>query len=363
VPVSSAAKASAVVAAALLAGAAVGAGAYAVLDRNNTVTTAEVRPVTITQAVQAAVSPGKALTVGSIYKLAYRGVVKITVTSTSSSGFPSGQTEKAQGSGFVYDDAGHIVTNQHVVDGAQSISVQFWNGHSYPATLVGADPSTDTAVIKVAAPASMLYPLQLGDSSAVQVGDNVVAIGSPFGLSETVTSGIVSALHREMTSPNNFTIDDSIQTDAAINHGNSGGPLLNQEGKVIGMNSQIESDSGGNDGVGFAVPSNTMHTIADKLISSGKVEHAYLGVQLSSAASGVRLDCVSSGTAAAKAGLKQGDVVTVFAGKGVKSIDDLRNAVDAKQPGAVVSVTYTRSGTSHTAHVTLGARPTIVQGC
>jgi putative serine protease PepD len=362
--VSSAAKASAVVAAALLTGAAVGAGSYAVLDRTNATTSADVRPVTVTQAVEAAASPGKALTVGSIYKLAYRGVVKITVTSTSSSGFPAGgQTEKSQGSGFVYDSAGHVVTNQHVVDGADSISVQLWNGRTYPATLVGADPSTDTAVIRVNAPASMLHPLALGDSSSVEVGDNVVAIGSPFGLAETVTAGIVSALHREMTSPNNFTIDDSIQTDAAINHGNSGGPLLNQQGKVIGINSQIESDSGGNDGVGFAVPSNTVKTIAAKLIASGKVEHAYLGVQLTDAANGVGLECVNTGTPAADAGLQQGDVITVFAGKKVRSIDELRSAVDAKQAGSTVTLTYIRDGKSHVTKVTLGTRPTAVQSC
>src|SRR5262249_27829197 len=211
--------------------------------------------------------------------------------------------------------------------------------------------------------ASTLFPLQLGDSSAVQVGDNVVAIGSPFGLSETVTAGIVSALHREMTSPNNFTIDDSIQTDAAINHGNSGGPLLNQQGKVIGMNSQIESDSGGNDGVGFAVPSNTVRSIADKLISTGKVEHAYLGVSLQSASNGVSLESVCSGTPAADAGLQQGDVVTIFAGKKVTTIDELRNAVDAKHPGASVSVSYTRSGKTHTTSVTLGTRPTTLPTC
>ena len=144
-------------------------------------------------------------------------------------------------------------------------------------------------MIKVDAPTSMLHPLEFADSNSVEVGDGVVAIGSPFGLEETITAGIVSALHRQMTSPNNFTIDDSIQTDAAINHGNSGGPLLNMQGKVIGINSQIESDSGGNDGVGFAVPSNTARSIANRLVSTGKVEHAYFGVSLQTAANGARL--------------------------------------------------------------------------
>src|SRR5205807_3289539 len=164
-------------------------------------------------------------------------------------------------------------------------SVRCWNGKTYTARVVGTDPSTDIAVLAVDAPASELFPLSLADSSRVTVGDNAVAIGSPFGLQETVTAGIVSALHREMTSPNNFAIDDSIQTDAAINHGNSGGPLLNGQGRVIGVTSQIESDSGGSDGVGFAVPSNTIRSIASQLISSGKAQHAFLGVELKDASS------------------------------------------------------------------------------
>ena len=173
-----------------------------------------------------------------------------------------------------------MITNQHVVDGAESVSVKFANGKTYAATVVGTDPSTDLAVIDVDAPASALKPLELADSSAVEVGDGVIAIGSPFGLDQTVTTG-----HRQRAappdhSPNNFSIDDAIQTDAAINHGNSGGPLLDMNGDVIGVNSQIESDSGGNDGVGFAVPSNTISQIVGSLIDDGSVEHAYLGVAI-----------------------------------------------------------------------------------
>ena len=185
----------------------------------------------------------------SIYKRAYRGVVEIVVRSTGSS---------AEGSGFVYDSSGHIVTNQHVVNGGESISVKFWNGKTYSAKLVGTDSSTDLAVIKVNAPASQLFPISLGSSSKAAVGDPVVAIGSPFGLEETVTAGIVSALHRSIDSQSQFSIPDSIQTDAAINHGNSGGPLLNAQGQVIGVNAQIRSDSGDNAGVGFAIPSDTV---------------------------------------------------------------------------------------------------------
>ena len=196
----------------------------------------------------------------------------------TTSPFGNGGTQQAQGSGFVYDDQGHVITNQHVVDGAQSVKVTLWNGKTYDATVVGTDPSTDIAVLDVDAPASVLEPLSLADSSKLEVGDGVVAIGSPFGLEQTVTSGIVSALHRQITAPNDFAIDDAIQTDAAINHGNSGGPLLDMSGRVVGVTSQIESESGGNDGVGFAVSSNTVKRIADALISNGSVDHAYLGV-------------------------------------------------------------------------------------
>ena len=346
----------AVVAAAALAGGGVGAGAYAFFHSSSGTTV--VRPVEVTQSLQAADKSGSALTVGSIYKLAYKAVVKISVTSNGSGSPFNQETQRSQGSGFVYKPNGDIITNQHVVDGAQSITVTFWNGKTDSAHLVGSDPSTDTAVIKVDAPASMLHPIELANSSAVQVGDGVVAIGSPFGLEETVTTGIVSALHRQMTSPNNFTIDDSIQTDAAINHGNSGGPLLNTQGKVIGITSQIESDSGGNDGVGFAVPSNTVRTIADKLIATGKVEHAYLGVSLDpSSSGGAGLESVKSGAPAARAGLQHGDKIISFGGKKITSEDALRFAVDAKKPGDVVSVTFLRNGKSRTVSVTLATRP------
>ncbi len=340
---------------AALVGAAAGAGAYAVFNSDSGTTV--VRQVHVTQSVQASdIKPGTLLSIGSIYKLANRGVVKISVTSGGASPFEQG-TQQAQGSGFVSDTAGHVITNQHVIDGEQSIKVTFWNGKTYPAKLIGSDPSTDTAVIKVDAPSSMFHPLALGDSSSVQVGDGVVAIGSPFGLEETVTSGIVSALHRQMTSPNNFTIDDSIQTDAAINHGNSGGPLLNMQGRVIGINAQIESDSGGSDGVGFAVPSNTVRQIANRLIATGKADHAYLGVQLAAASNGARVTTVKSGFAAAKAGLHVGDVITNFGDKKTGSVDALRFAVDAKHPGDVVRVTLLRDGQTKSVSVTLSTRP------
>jgi putative serine protease PepD len=345
--------------AAVLAGACIGAGGgaatYAALSAGNGKTIVRQVPVTGSQAA----SSTSGLSIHAIYELARKGVVEITVTGQSQDPFGNSRSQQAEGSGFVYDAAGHIVTNQHVVDGASKVTVKFWNGKTYSARVVGTDPSTDLAVIEVDAPSSQLFPLSLGDSSKVAVGDGVVAIGSPFGLQETVTSGIVSALHRQMTSPNNFAIDDSIQTDAAINHGNSGGPLLSARGKVIGVNAQIESDSGGNDGVGFAIPSNTVRAIASQLISSGKATHAFLGVVLNDASSqdGAAITQVRAGTPAADAGLRSGDVITAVAGKHIGSASELRAAINSRQRGDNVSLTYSRNGKIHTVQVKLADRP------
>ena len=345
-------------AAVLVAAAAIGVGGaatYAGLAPEGTRTV--VRQETVSNGEPAANTTG--LSVSDIYQRTQKGVVEITVTTSQSTNpFGGQQTQQAQGSGFVNDSNGRIITNQHVVEGATSISVRFWNGKTYKAELVGSDPSTDLAVIKVDAPASVLTPLTLADSDAVAVGDNVVAIGSPFGLENTVTSGIVSALHRQMTSPNNFSIDDSIQTDAAINHGNSGGPLLNAEAQVIGVNAQIESDSGGNDGVGFAIPSNTVKSIVSELISTGKAEHAYLGVSVETVNGSVRITEVRTGTPAADAGLQSGDTIVSVDGKRIVSGDGLTSAISAKKPGDTVSITYSRGGQTHTVKIELASRPT-----
>jgi putative serine protease PepD len=340
----------AVVAGALI-GAGGGAGTYAALSGN---TKTVVRQVTVSDSQPAASTSG--LSVNSIYKRTNRGVVDVKVSSSSSSPFGGSQQQSAEGSGFVYDTSGHVITNQHVVDGASSVRVTFWNGKTYTATVVGTDTSTDIAVLHVKAPSSLLYPIALGDSSKVEIGDNVVAIGSPFGLSETVTAGIVSALHRQINSPNNFAIDDAIQTDAAINHGNSGGPLLDAQAQVIGVNAQIESDSGGSDGVGFAIPSNTVRTIASQLIASGKAQHAYLGVELGSDSS-ARVASVRSKTPAAKAGLRAGDVITSLAGTHVSTADELRSAIDSHKPGDRVTVKFRRNGKTHSVSLTLASRP------
>ncbi len=352
-----------------LLGAGGGAATYAALGAGDTT-------IVRTTAVDSSAQPAAATTdstVAEIYKRVSGAVVEITVSSANG---------QAQGSGFVYDDEGHVITNHHVVEGADNVSVKFSDGSTHDGTVLGSDPSTDLAVIEVDAPASLLQPLDLADSDELEVGDGAIAIGSPFGLEQTVTAGIVSALHRQITAPDDFAIDDVIQTDAAINHGNSGGPLLDFEGRVIGVNSQIESDSGGNVGIGFAVPSNTVEEIATQLISGGKVEHAYLGVGIesipASAADELELEegaavvRVSPGTPAADAGLRAasgsetldgqayptgGDVITEVDGERVRDADELRRAIDAHRPGDTVELTVLRDGETESVEVTLEARP------
>ncbi|HEU5363540.1 MAG TPA: trypsin-like peptidase domain-containing protein [Gaiellaceae bacterium] len=298
------------------------------------------------------------LSVGEVAKLATKSVVEVDATaSVSSSPFPGGNGSRAaEGTGFVYDADGNIVTNQHVISGASSVRVKFSDGSTYKATVVGSDPSTDVAVLHVDAPSSKLHPLTLGDSSRVSVGDGVVAIGNPFGLDGTVTSGIVSAVGREISAPDDTPIENAIQTDAAINHGNSGGPLLDLQGQVIGITSQIQSEGGGNDGVGFAVPSNTVKSIASQLISSGKVEHAFLGVTPTNASGGVGISSVKSGSAADDAGLKVGDVVTQVNGKPVTDQSQLRAIISARKPGDKLTLTIRRDGATKTVVATLGTR-------
>jgi S1-C subfamily serine protease len=265
--------------------------------------------------------------------------------------------------------------------------VSFSNQDTVKATIVGTDPSTDLAVLKVDAPAKALTPLALADSDAVQVGDPVVAIGNPFGLDRTVTAGIVSALQREVRSPNNYTIDHVIQTDAPINSGNSGGPLIDAQGRVIGVNSQIETASGGggNVGIGFAVPANTVKSVVAQLLVDGHVDRAFLGVTLQDVSSdvasvlrlpaskGVLVGAVKPGSAAAKAGLKGGttrvvvagesyqlggDMIVAVDGKPVASVDALRDAIAAHKPGDKIRITVVHaSGTKATVQATLGRVP------
>jgi len=246
-----------------------------------------------------------------------------------------------------------------VIDGSTSVKVTFSDGKSYTAKVVGTDTSTDLAVLKVNVASSKLVPLTLANSNDLAVGQQVVAIGNPFGLQDTVTSGIVSALNREIQAPNNEPIEGAIQTDAAINHGNSGGPLFDMSGQLVGVTSQIESDSGGSDGVGFAIPANLVKTIVPQLISGGSVQHAFLGVQPQTVAgAGVRIVTVQSGTAASKAGLKAGDVITAIDGTATLNASALRAAIDQHKPGEGITITIRRNGSTKTIKATLGTAST-----
>jgi putative serine protease PepD len=341
--------------AALVLAAGTGAATYGALADPQQI----VREVTVANGSRTAST--SAPSVADVAKRASASVVEIVATTSATSApfSPGSDASEAQGSGFVYDASGHVVTNAHVVDGAESVQVTFANGKTYDATVVGTDPSTDLAVLEVDAPASLLVPLTLADSSKIAVGDTVVAIGSPFGLQNSVTSGIVSALGRSMEAPNGYTINGSIQTDAAINHGNSGGPLLDMDGRVIGVSAQIASESGGNDGVGFAIPSNTVSSIVAQLIGDGSVSHAYLGASLAQPAgdtAGAELSEVRSGSPAADAGLVAGDVITSIDGKAIRTAQDLQNAVEARRPGDSIAIGYLRDGTNRTVTVTLGTR-------
>jgi putative serine protease PepD len=355
------------IAAIAVVGVGAGVGSYAIADSSHAsspsadtiVAGANVQPVSIKSAASS--------TLIGLYKRTSPGVVDITVTTSATSSQDQSQTSpwdqpqsgsaKAEGSGFVLDTKGDIVTNNHVVTGGTSFVVKFQNGKTAKATLVGTDPDTDLAVIKVDPSVTTLTPLTFGDSTAVQTGQGVFAIGSPFGLTESLSAGIVSATGRQIESPNNHTITNAIQTDAAINHGNSGGPLLDASGKVVGVNSQIESDSGGNDGVGFAIPSNTVKTVTDQLITGQKVAHPLLGVQISDApnGAGAAIEKITTGSAADTAGLKAGDVITSVDSTPVTSASDLENIISADTVGQQVNVTITRSDATQTVQVTLGS--------
>jgi S1-C subfamily serine protease len=336
---------------------------------------------------------GEGMSVGEIYAAASPGVAFIEAERgtprqppLSPFGAPGGGGGTATGSGFAIDHEGRIVTNAHVVDGSDEIRVKFSeDGETYAAELLGADPSTDIAVLDVDAPAEAIDPVPLGDSSAVAVGDPVVAIGNPFGLDHTATAGIVSAVQREIDSPNGFVIRDAIQTDAPINPGNSGGPLLDGAGRVVGVNSQIESPGGGNVGIGFAVPINTAGEVAQQLIEDGEVEHAFLGISGTDltpeiadvlnidADGGALVQSVVPDSPADDAGVLAGedevtidgrplrvggDLIVAADGNDVGTVGDVIAAVDAHEPGERLELTVLRDGEERDLSVELGERPT-----
>jgi len=264
-----------------------------------------------------------------------------------------------EGTGFVVESDGTIVTNEHVVGSAQSVQVRFGDhGATVDAEVLGADASSDLAVLKVAASnVGGITPLKLADSDAVKVGDQVVAIGNPFGLDRTATSGIVSAIGRQIEAPDGFSIDKVIQTDAPINPGNSGGPLLDTQGKVIGINSQIAGGSGGNVGIGFAVPSNKVREVIPPLAKGTTIERPYLGVSTTESAQEVTVAEVKPGGPAEQAGLRTGDVVVAVDGKNVGEASDVAAAIAGKRPGDTVAIEVRRGGQSQTVEVELGTRP------
>ena len=377
-------------AAVALVAALVGGGVVAAVDGSGdgssttTVTTAAVTPVSTASETPSAT----AVDYSAIYAKRRAGVVSITSTLPAQGGpdGPGGGSTTAEGSGVVIDREGHVLTNEHVVDGATAVRVELSSGTTVKATIVGTDQSTDVALLDIDVPASDLDPVPLGRSSTLKVGQPVLAIGDPFGYQGSASAGIVSGLDRSIEAPNGFTINGAIQTDAAVNHGNSGGALLDADGDLIGIPAQI-ADSGvdANVGVAFAVPVDTARKIVDQLSASGSVEHAWLGVStatVDAALSGVKdigadtgalVTGVVPGGPAQKAGLEGGDhvatadsqqvcvggpVVTSVDGRPVEDAADLQEAVDASTPGASITLGLTDpDGSTRTVRVTLGTRP------
>jgi S1-C subfamily serine protease len=350
-------------------------------DRSGDVTIREAAPP-----VGGASGNGTGPPVREVYTQSGPGVVSVDVTSS--------EFGPAGGSGFVLDEQGYIITNQHVVEGAEEVSVRFASGVREEAEIVGEDASTDVAVVKVDASEGLLEPLTLGDSDSVGVGEPVIAIGNPLNVGISVTTGIVSGVGRPIKAPNDYTIDDAVQTDAAINPGNSGGPLLDSRGTVIGVNAQIASESGGFEGVGFAVPINTVKSVVEQLITTGEVVHGYIGVRMFPVGidelvaytglskeqladehglpgNGAIVSEVTPGGPAEEAGIEggeeeeiegisvpTGDVVTEIGGKPISSPDDVIEVVNSSKPGDELALTVVTPGEEpRRVEVTIGVRP------
>ncbi len=342
----------------------------------------------------ASVASTDGMTIGQIYEHDAPGVVQITAKFFSQArdpvfGTPYGflTEEKALGSGFVFSKDGYILTNYHVVHDASSIRVSFSNNDSLGARIVGSDPTTDVAVLKVSAKARAFRPLSLGNSDGIRVGDAVVALGNPFGYTRTVTAGIVSALQRRIQSPNAQTIDHIIQTDAAINPGNSGGPLIDARGDVVGVNAAISTGNTGESGsvgIGFAIPINTVKTVAQQLITTGKATHPYIGLTVQAitpevaslfalpVTSGLIVQNVYTRSPAAKAGVRGGSASIIVAGESyvvggdvITSVDDVpvssetrfRDLIAGKKPGDTVTLEIYRGKRRLSLDVPIGRLP------
>jgi S1-C subfamily serine protease len=319
-----------------------------------------------------------------IYRTLSPGVAFITTTSYQQDIFGDVEEGRGSGSGSVIDTQGHILTNYHVIEGAQKLNVSLGGGKTYPAEVVGADPDTDLAVIKIEPPREGLTVIQLSDSDKLMVGQKVLAIGNPFGLDRTLTTGVISGLQRPIRGRNGRPIEGAIQTDASINPGNSGGPLLDKYGKMIGINAQIYSRGGGSVGVGFAIPVNIAKRVVPQLIQYGEVRRPKLGAQLVSigqlreqgaqlpAQSGLLIRGLVAGGAAERAGLRGltrgasgvalGDIITSVDGEKLGDVDDLYRFLDKKQIGDTVRVEILRDGKSMVVPVKLTALPQALQG-
>jgi S1-C subfamily serine protease len=357
-------------------------------------TTTVQRIVTPTSNPPVSFAGGKALSINEIYRRWAPGVVQITSTSVftvpqdplfANPFAPQKEQQQSLGSGFVIDKAGHIVTNYHVIEGAKSVRVSFSNGDNVKARIVGSDPSTDIAVLQVQAHSRALTPLAWArNSDTVQVGDSVVAIGNPFGYTRSVTAGIVSAVDRPLTAPNDSPIEHAIQTDAALNHGNSGGPLLDTRGEVIGVASQISTGNTGqqgNLGIGFAIPSNAVRGVVAQLIEKGHVDHAFLGIQAQGltpsiaqlfrlpVTRGLLVAHVQPGSGAAHAGLRGptnqvvvagvswplgGDIVVEADGVSTSTVNKLSDVIASHKPGDTIKLVVYRASAKKTIEVKLG---------
>ena len=315
----------------------------------------------------------------SVYEQSNRGVVNINTRSFRPDFFFMVEVpSEGAGSGSILDKEGHVLTNHHVIEGAREIMVTLFNGQSYEAQVVGSDPPNDMAVLKIDAPVDELFPIPL-KTTPLRVGQNVYAIGNPFGLERTLTVGIVSSLNRTLQSPSGRTMKSIIQIDAALNRGNSGGPLLNSQGRMIGMNTAIASSIGENTGVGFAIPSTTLRRVVPQLIQHGRVIRPNIGiVRVGETEAGLLVVAVTPGGPADQAGLRgfrqvrerirrgaflmertridrdHADMILSADGKAIKTRDDLLEVVETKKPGDVLRLTVLRSGQQETVDVVLG---------
>jgi S1-C subfamily serine protease len=350
-----------------------------VVESGRTTTVMEQSPLASSSPASQSNSSG--LTARDIYRRAAPGVVFVRARSVQQTQspfeiFPRQQENESTGSGFVLDDKGDILTNAHVVASSLDVRVTFSDHRTVAARVIGKDPDTDLAVLGVNPKGVTLRPLVLGDSSTVRVGDPTIAIGNPFGLERTLTTGVVSALQRRITAPSGFAIEDVIQTDAALNPGNSGGPLIDASGRVIGVNSQIATGEGssGNVGIGFAVPATTVKRVLPQLETAGRVRRPFLGVRGRGSRNGVLVEAVQPGTPAARAGIRGGnreaiderdgsvvvlggDVLTSIDGHPVMSMDDVHSLLGKRRPGQKVAVELERNGKPIKLSAQLGERP------